>query len=497
VLAAQLLRHERVPASVALIDRKPLVGRGVAYGTQFAGHLLNVRAKDMSAYPDSPDHFLEWCRRNYDPRVDACGFLPRRLYGRYISSILEEQIRSHPDRLGFVREEAVALSRVRDTWEILLKHGQRLQTEKVVLALGNFPPSDPFLPGKAENSTRYISNPWSLTDITNAAKNQGVLLIGSGLTAVDVAMDLRARRFAGAIHLLSRRGLLPQAHLTVSPLPPCWDSTWPNTARGLLRLLRDHSRLAHGKGSDWRAVIDSLRPISQQIWCSLPQREKRRFLRHLRPYWEVHRHRIAPRIAEWMSSEFRTGGIQIHAGRITDYREDPSGVLVQYRRRIDGSMVQLQLGLVINCTGPEANPLRISSPLLTNLIATGTARPDFLYLGLDVAEDGALIGANGIASDFLYAAGPARKGQSWESNAVPEIRVQVQKLASLLASQSPLSVSRGAALRPRSRIVKAGSVLIQRSTPIRLKNSWVGIRKSGRISKTLLRISLNSCFIAV
>jgi uncharacterized NAD(P)/FAD-binding protein YdhS len=443
VLAAQLLRHDRLPASVALIERKPSVGRGVAYGTQFPGHLLNVRAKDMSAYSDVPGHFLHWYGRTCDPFVDACDFLPRHLYGLYVSSTLEEQIKEHPDRLRCVRGEAVALLRRAGVTEILLRSGQTLQAEKVVLALGNFPPSDLCLPGKAENSTRYVSNPWSSPDIVNPGRDEDVLLIGSGLTAIDVAMELRDRGSAGTVHLLSRRGLLPQAHRTVNPLPPCWNSSFPKTTRHLLRFIRHKSRIAQEQGSDWRAVIDSLRPVSHDIWLSLPQQEKERFLRHLRPYWEVHRHRIAPAIEEWMNSEYQRGRIQVHAGRITNYCEDPSSVHVDYHSRRDGSIARLRVGLVINCTGPETNPLRVPSLLLTNLIATGMVRPDSLALGLDVAEDGALIGTNGIASDFLYAAGPARKGQSWESTAVPEIRMQVEELARVLQSRSPLSVSYG------------------------------------------------------
>jgi uncharacterized NAD(P)/FAD-binding protein YdhS len=418
------------------------VGRGVAYGTEFTGHLLNVRAKDMSAYPDMPDHFLRWCHRNYDPLVDPCDLVPRCFYGRYISSTLEEQIRSHPNRLRCVQAEAVALSHRDGVTEILLSDDRTLLAERVVLALGNFPPADPFLPGKAENSARYISNPWSSIEIVSARKDEDVLLIGSGLTAVDLAIDLRARGFKGTIHLLSRRGLLPQAHRVVAPFSPCWNSTFPRTARGLVRLIRHQCAIAEAQGSDWRAVIDSLRPVSQDIWGAMPQQEKKRFLRHLRPYWEAHRHRIAPAIEEQVNSEYETGRIQVHAGRITTYREDPSGVDVEYRCRLDGSIARLRVGLVVNCTGPEADSRKVSSSLLTDLMTKGMVRSDSLALGLEASEDGALIGANGMESDLLYTAGPARKGQLWESTAVPEIRVQVERLARLLLSQRPRSVSR-------------------------------------------------------
>ena len=165
-----------------------------------------------------------------------------------------------------------------------------------------------------------------------------------------------------------------------------------------------------------------------QIWQSLPEDEKRRFLRHLRPYWEVHRHRAAPEVAQSVADQISSGQLQVRAGRVTDYVEDENWATVTYRERKSGKATPVKVDRVINCTGPQSDYRRLEDPFMSALLAGGWARPDPLLLGLDVSLDGALVGKDGIISQSLYAIGPARKGSLWESTAVPELREQIHKL---------------------------------------------------------------------
>ncbi|MGA8437066.1 MAG: FAD/NAD(P)-binding protein [Candidatus Sulfotelmatobacter sp.] len=434
MLAAELLRRYNTNCSVVLIESGQVPGRGIAYGTQFEGHLLNVRAKNMSAYAEVPDHFVKWAQRHYSSSVKPDDFLPRTVYGQYVSSQLREAIGLGRGVFRCIRGEAVALARVGDSSEIRLATGQTLLAHKVVLALGNFPPADLQIPGKTPTCSRYIPNPWSPHALTLMAEAESVLLIGSGLTSVDVTLELRARGFEGKIHLISRRGLLPQSHNAI-PFSPFRIDNAPRTIRGLLRMIRAQAKAAEARGSNWREVIDSLRPVTQQIWRTLPPEERRRFLRHLRSYWEVHRHRIAARIADQLTLQLRSGQIQMHTGRVTDYREVAGGIKITYRQRKTGDLAKLRVDCVVNCTGPECDYRRVGSPLLLSLMKNGLARAEELSLGLDVADDGAVVDAQGCPRDFLYALGPLRKGKLWESVAVPELRVQVAALATLLAGQ--------------------------------------------------------------
>ena len=431
-LAAQLMRNSGGKISVAIIEKGTQLGRGVAYGTACVDHLLNVRARNMSAYPDDPGHFLTWAQDNYEPRANADDYLPRQVYGRYVASLLQQEIELHPSQLEHFKDEAVSIARVGNKAEVRLRSGKILLADKVVLALGNFPPGDPRFPGMTAESRRYVSDPWAAGALTDVAQDKKVLLVGSGLTSVDVAIALWKQGFDGTIHTLSRRGLLPQRHRATSPWPQFWDEKSPRTTRGLLRLIRSQVESAQAHGSGWRAVIDSLRPFTQEIWRSLPRGEQRRFLRHARPYWEVHRHRVAPEIGNLLESQMRNGRIETHAGRVIEYGEDRDSADVTYRERKTGELVSLRVDSVINCTGPEVDCRKINNPLLTDLLRQKLVRPDPLFLGFDTSDYGALIDARGEPSDFLYAVGPSRKGSLWEATAVPEIRDQVAELAALL-----------------------------------------------------------------
>jgi uncharacterized NAD(P)/FAD-binding protein YdhS len=444
-VAAQVLRNSSASVSVMLVERGARLGRGVAYGTSCLQHLLNVPAKNMSAFPDDPEHFLRWARLHHDIGVDPGDFLPRQVYGRYVAFVLQQEIELHPARFERVQDEAVSAARAGGVAEIHLRSGQILSADKVVLALGNFPPGDPRLPGRTQHSQRYVSDPWApgaLGDVSHGQdreKEQDILLVGSGLTSVDVAIALRAQGFGGTIHLLSRRGLLPQNHKGTAIWTPFWNQNSPKTIRELLRLIRTQVEAAQKLGSGWRGVIDSLRPFSAAIWRSLSLLERRRFLRHVRPYWEAHRHRVAPEIGVPLAIQIQNGQIETHAGRIEQYAEDADGVDVTYRDRKTGELKPLRVARVVNCTGPEVDCRRIENLLLNNLMAQKLVRPDPLCLGLDASGDGALIDARGKASDFLYTLGPSRKGSLWETTAVPEIRVQASQLATLLLTGSEQS----------------------------------------------------------
>jgi uncharacterized NAD(P)/FAD-binding protein YdhS len=230
-LAAQLLRCDSPALRVIVVDKGPSVGRGVAYGTQFNWHLLNVPAGNMSMFPDEPQHFLRWAQRNYDRMVEAGTFVPRRVYGQYVDSTLREVAAAGAGRLQWLCDEALMVHQGGRGAEIQLRSGERVIADKVVLALGNLPPSDPRLPGLTGSCKRYVSYPWAASALERVDEEDEVLLIGSGLTSVDMALALRAREFKGTVHILSRRGLLPHPHKSSPAWPQFWHQGSPKTAR--------------------------------------------------------------------------------------------------------------------------------------------------------------------------------------------------------------------------------------------------------------------------
>lgn len=435
MLAVNLLR--RVSSlSVAVVDKGPLPGRGLAYGTKYDCHLLNVPAGSMSALPEEPDHFLRWARANYGQSVQATNFLPRPLYGRYVSSLLEEATGPcNTENFGWIQGEVTSFAREPSYVTVRLRDGSTLVTQAVVLAVGNFPPANLHLAGLSQESRRYVPSPWSADVLDGIPRHGSVLLIGSGLTSVDMAMALNTEGFAGHIHILSRRGLMPRVHRSTRRWPQFWNEQGPRTTRGLLRLVRAQVKDAMEGNGDWPEVIDALRPVTQKIWQSLPLCERKRFLRHVRTYWEVHRHRIAPEIGDTITQLIDSGKATVHAGRLAACREFSDHIEVGWRDRQTQAQRLLRVDRVINCTGPETDCRRINDRLIKGLLAQELARPDQLSLGLDVDSNGALLDFAGTPSTSLYAIGPIRKGSLWESIAVPELRAQASELAEHLVGR--------------------------------------------------------------
>ena len=383
----------------------------------------------MSALPDDHDHFLRWVRRNHDANANERNFLPRIVYGQYLDSILKEAATRSGRNLPWFCDQALLATRVGDEHSVQLKSGRQILARIVVIATGNIPPGDPTVPGLTERASRYVGFSWAGDALDGIGELADVLLVGAGLTSVDLTMALAAKAFRGTIHMLSRRGLLPLPHKQTQPWPQFWNSESPRTTRGLTGLIRNQVRLAIEAGNDWRGVIDALRPVTQEIWRSLPDEERRRFMRHARAYWDVHRHRIAPEVNDRLNRLIQDGRVRVHSGRVVGYREENDAATVSFRRRRDGQIEELRVGRVINCTGPEADWRRIDNSFLCSLFAQGLARPDSLFLGLDVDSNGCVINDEGEPSRSLFAIGPVRKGCLWETTAVPELRKQASELA--------------------------------------------------------------------
>lgn len=433
--AAQLLRSPApFPIAVQLIERTAAVGPGLAYGAADDRHLLNVPAGKMSALPDEPGHFLRWLETHYGQRYGADSFVPRQVYGAYLQALLRQaERRAAPGwRLETVHAEAVALTPRGDGARLRLRNGRTLSAARVVLAVGNFPPREPPVVDDAfYRDPRYSGDPWT-APVAAIDPDEDILLIGAGLTALDLVSTLLGRGHRGALHLLSRHGLLPQRHQACAPYPGFLTLADVAGLRVLARRVRREIAAAARQGHDWRAVIDALRPHTPLLWRALSGAERRRFLRHLKPYWEIHRHRIAPSVADAVEQWRRSGRLRLHAGWIQAYDERPDGVVVTYRPRHGADPRALRVARVINCAGPEGDYRRLRQPLLERLLEAGLIRPDPLALGLDVGADGALIGATGAPSRWLYTLGPPQKGCLWETTAVPEIREQARALAQVL-----------------------------------------------------------------
>jgi uncharacterized NAD(P)/FAD-binding protein YdhS len=432
-LAARALIRAGSPA-VVLVERDRSWSVGPAYATRDPQHLLNVAGSKLSVDSDCPHDFVTWATRRA-PETSERVFLPRSLYGEYLRDALQAAARAtRSSTLTRVTGEVVAVrpadrrdgSDVRA--EVVLADGRVIGANDVVLGLGNPPPRP--LPADCDG---VIQDPWSACVPGRVHPDDTVVVVGSGLTAVDVVLTLAARGHRGRLCLVSRHGLLPRAHDLSSARPtPLVDRDAIVSARSAVAWMRAAIDDADG---DWRAVFDAVRHDTNAIWQRLPERERDRLLRHAGRRWEVSRHRMAPEVATRMGELVATGRVTMRVGTVTAVERGAHG---KNRVQLQPSRAQastISANWVVNCSGADFDLRRSETPLVRSLLASGIARPGPLGSGFDVCGAGALLDELGRPSSVVSVVGPLRRGVEWETTAIPDIRRHVEELAPLIATR--------------------------------------------------------------
>jgi len=376
LVAAQLVRRGLSAAQISIFDRSGSCGFGAAYGASTDSYVLNVPAGKMSAFPDTPSHFSDWLvQRGLVAESEAASrFVSRRWYGQYLHDLITD-----------VKLETKEVDGVHLGSEVFEIDGRAF--DHVVLALGNAEATLPAQFSGYRDHPGFRNSTWKNLPNEIASEDR-VLVIGTGLSMLDVLCELASRDFCGHVTAVSRHGLLPRSHQPTTPIP----YTGAASVAEILRHIRN--------SEDWRAAVDGLRPDSQAIWQRLPVKEKRKFLRHLRPYWEVHRHR-APASSYQLAQEW------IEAGRLR----------IHLASEFDAS--ETQFDWVFNATGPSQRLESRKVPVIESLFQRGLASYDELGLGLDPKS----------LHPGLYALGTLTLGTLWECTAVPDIRNQAAAIA--------------------------------------------------------------------
>ena len=409
--AVQLARRG---VDVTLIGRPPQVGRGVAYSTEDPAHLLNIPAVKMGAWPDRPADFAETI--GADPEA----YVPRMLFGRYLSDILRAAA------VMVVAAEAVG---VEPGWTVRMADGSSIAADALVLAPGNQPPDAlPFARGLPESL--FAPDPWGPQGRAAIARAVGdggdVLVVGSGLSMIDVAMSLDAAGHKGALIAVSRRGQMPRVNLDRMSAVPSSDGAPTGSLAALFRWVRERAGEI-----EWRDAVDSVRPRTHELWQSLSLADQQRFMRHARPWWDVHRHRVAPEAGKVVERMIAEGRMEVLGGRVQSLRESEGGLEAVIRRRgAAENDPPRRFGTGINATGPLHAIAHTRDPVLRSLLDARLAEPDALGIGLKVDEGVKVVGA-----DRLWAMGSLGKARYWEIIAVPDIRVQADTVAEAIAKE--------------------------------------------------------------
>lgn len=426
LVATQLARRATAALDVTIVEPRPRLARGLAYSTEDPRHLVNVPARGMSALPDVADHFTRWAR------CSGVDFATRERYGDYLEAVMRQAWLDAPEGscLRHLRTRVDAIEGLRAPGlRLRTEEGAWLYAERVVLATGHGAPEVPAWARAVPEVVVAADDPTLLTRLGDPAH---VVTVGSGLTAVDVALHVLGAHPRARVTAVSRHGLRPQAHRLPLPDPVALAEIEDGdpSLRELVRAVRRASAAA-----DWRSVIDGLRPRTQELWAGFTEAERQSFVEHLGRFWDIHRHRLAPEVATRVDHYVRSR-------RLTFVRWPEPGT------RVVGNTVTLRLGrdevpvdAIVPCTGPAAS--FAATPLGGALLDHGFARPGPLGYGVDCDPfSGALVRADGIVDERLLAIGPLRRGVLWESTAIPELREQAAVVAQRLLGRQTHVVSR-------------------------------------------------------
>jgi uncharacterized NAD(P)/FAD-binding protein YdhS len=448
--AIHLLRLATVrqrPMRIVLLDRDGRHGLGQAYATTHPGHLLNSPAGTMSAVAGDPGQLLRWACAN---RIAHDGFLRRADYGRYLRDTLAEAHR-RARRTATITQVTSQVVRITGDapgrpLRLHLAADGHIDADLAVLAVGSPAPDAPC---PVPDSPRYIADPWAPGALRRIGHGSPVIVLGTGLTAMDVAIAAADGHPRTVVHAVSRRALLPRVHRGhPEPGRPIWLPVL--TGQGgpvpLGELMWQIRTVMTDRPEAWDEIVDALRPHVPRLWRRLSLSDRRVFLRHVARYWEVHRHRMPPQTARRISSLHCAGRLQVHAGQVSAVTAVPGGLRVRIEHG-DGNSTEPEAGWLVNATGPAGDITRTGDPLLRDLFGRGLARPDPLRLGIDTTPGGAVLDAAGRASGTLFTLGPPLRGLWYETTAIPEIRAQAAALALRLSAAAPVPARPGTAAR--------------------------------------------------
>ena len=442
--AVNIARLSKVPVHAVIVNDRSSVGRGVAYVLRRPEYLLNVAARNMSAFPDLPDHFLQWLRTRseFEPVPDVElreRFVPRQIYGDYLRSIVQQYLQTTGEAImttsAYVIGQAVDVEPTDDGCLVRLADGSTVEADRVVLATGNEPPAP--LPGAEALSDHpaWVANPWQAWEERLPAEDGTVVVLGTGLSAVDVIITLRELGWMGRIHAVSRHGWFPHAHFRGIEYPEFPPAELDLATLGLQRLhalIVDHCGAIHDRNASPAIIVDKLRPHTQRIWTNFTTEERWTFAREHAARWNVLRHRIAPEIHSRVTGLQLSDQLRVHAAGIETVGASGDRVAV----RLENGET-LTGDVVINATGPATRFTATRSALLQNLLRHGLVGKDATDMGVAVDPDHTVLTAEGERSPWLLALGPMLRGTYWETIAVPELRTQARRVAETVLGATP------------------------------------------------------------
>ncbi len=430
------------PPEIVVFEPREGLGRGLAYDTAEPAHRINVPAARMSLLTDEPDHFLRWIDEQAATSGDADALRPdghlfprRSVFGDYVNAMLQPFVAS--GAVQHRRSAVVHLVREGQRWCIVGDDGAQTMADIVVIATSHPPPVAPGqLQTVLKDHPRFVPDPTRAGALEAIRSSDRVLVVGNGLTSADVIAALALKGHTGPITAISRRGLRSRGHAPF-PQDPTGDFlTDPAfTALTLLKNIRDTIRQAVSDGLTWHGVIDQVRAQGQALWQVLPLAERQRIVRHLRPYWDVHRFRVAPQVEAALDGAIAAERLEILAGSIAAAHVENDAVRCRLRLRRSHETIEKTYDAVVVTTGPGHGGILASQPFLAELSESGYLELDPTGLGLSCTRNSEAIGPAAGVSPTLLIAGPLARGTFGELMGLPQVTEHAAFVASVVAGR--------------------------------------------------------------
>jgi uncharacterized NAD(P)/FAD-binding protein YdhS len=439
VLAWHLHRTAPHRHEILIIEPRDEIGRGLAYDNSDPAHRINVPALKMNLDFDEEGHFEQWLiASDYaarDPASVIAGahlFPTRKAFGDYVNA----HVRELGNAVTHKKAKARAVIPHQDGYRVLCDDGGDIQAGVVVLAVCHTPPDVPSSLAPLRSRSGFIANPWQPDALRSISPNGRILIVGTGLTMADIIASLDRQGHRGHITAISRRGLRSQTHATqFSETLGDFASDPSRTTLKLLRHVRRTIAEAAREGNSWHPVLDQVRLQGFDIWRALPLRERARLIRHLRPFWDTYRFRIAPQVDDVIVRRIAEGTLIIQAASVrANASQDETGLSVELRARRSQKWEPASFDAIVLATGPAHGTVFSSNPLLAQLRDDGLARPDPLSLGIDVDLQGLAIKQDGQVAERLFVAGPLARGTFGELMGVPDLARHARNIAQNIAS---------------------------------------------------------------
>ena len=441
--AVHLIEKATIPLKIDVYDKENSFARGVAYNPISKKHILNVIASRMSAYLNKPDDFVDYVMgvnefQNFDRSIISNSFLPRYLYGDYLTQIWEKSkavARSKNIEVNEYATEIEDINEIASGIEFLLSSGETRIYNTCVLATGNQLPSNLKLPKSILESNLYSQNPWNSDVVKDIEGCKRIVILGNGLTMVDMVISLLEHSYKGEIISISPNGfnILPHRHNGMKYEEFKKELSSEMGLKDIFLQLKKHIRILRRFGISAEPIIDSLRPQTQEIWKRLSLPEKELFMRRFRHLWGVARHRIPLHMHDLIQKLRIDGSLKVIAGKLLDVEPSNQALRLKYLDKHSKSIKEIECDRLINCTGPESQIQNLQASILKRMLERGMIRQDELKLGIQTDTNTYQIqNPNGKYYNQIYTLGSNLRGELWESTAVGELRLQAERLAEVI-----------------------------------------------------------------